>query len=78
VYDLFKGNSGDTNIDAAKGLILALENKVFKKFGFYDLKFKKDEEDIFQNKTDIKNINNLINGLKETCDKNNKLYGGKH
>ena len=72
VYDLFKGNSGDSNIDAAKGLIMALENKVFKKFGFFDLKFKKDEEDIFQNKTDITNMNNLINGLKETCDKNTK------
>ena len=31
VYDLFKGNSGDTNIDATQGLIMALENKIFKK-----------------------------------------------
>ena len=72
VYDMFKGNSGDTNIDAAKALIMALENKIFKKLGFYDLKFKKDEEDIFQNKSDIKNMNNLINNLKEVCDKNTK------
>ena len=72
VYDLFKGNSGDTNIDATQGLIMALENKIFKKFGFYDLKFKKDEEEIFQNKTDIKNMNNLLNSLKDACAKNTK------
>ena len=72
VYDLFKGNSGDTNIDAAKGLIMNLENKIYKKLGLYDLKFKKDEEDIFQNKNDIKNINNLLNGLKDICAKNTK------
>ena len=39
VYDLFKGNTGDTNIDAAKGLIMNLENKIYKKLGLYDLKF---------------------------------------
>jgi len=72
VYDLFKGNSGDTNIDAAKGLIMNLENKIYKKLGLYDLKFKKDEEDIFQNKNDIKNMNNLLNGLKDICAKNIK------
>ena len=72
VYDLFKGNTGDTNIDAAKGLIMNLENKIYKKLGLYDLKFKKDEEEIFQNKNDIKNMNNIINGLKETCAKNTK------
>ena len=72
VYDLFKGNSGDTNIDAAKGLIMNLENKIYKKLGLYDLKFKKDEEDIFQNKNDIKNMNNLLNGLKDICAKNTK------
>ena len=72
VYDLFKNNTGDSNFDAAKGLIMNLENKIYKKFGLYDLRFKKDEEDIFKNKNDIKNMNNLINGLKEICDKNTK------
>ena len=38
----------------------------------YDLKFKKDEEDIFQNKNDIKNMNNLVNMLKDLCNKNTK------
>ena len=70
IYDLFKTDSGDTNVDVAKGLVQALENKVFKKFGFYDIKLKKSDEEIFQNQSDIKNINALIDGLKE---KENKI-----
>ena len=72
VYDLIKGNSDDGNIDVAKGLVMNLENKIYKKFGLYDSKLKKDEEDIYQNKNDFKNINNLINSLKESLNKNNK------
>ena len=71
IYDLFKGDSGDGNIDVCKGLVMALENKVFKKFGFYDIKFKKNDGDIFQNQSDIKNINALINGIKERENKTN-------
>ena len=70
VYDLLKNNTGDGNIDIAKGLVMNLENKVFKKFGFYDLKFKKNEEDIFQNKNDIKNLTNTLNGIKDMINKN--------
>ena len=72
VYDLFKNNSGDSNIDIAQGLIMNLENKVFKKFGFYDVKFKKNEEDIFTNKNDIQNLNNALGNIKEICNKNSK------
>ena len=72
VYDLLKNNTGDGNIDIAKGLVMNLENKVFKKFGFYDLKFKKNEEDIYQNKNDIKNLNNTLNGIKDMINKNTK------
>ena len=70
IYDLFKSDSGDGNIDICKGLVMALENKVFKKFGFYDAKFKKNDGDIFQNQSEIKNINALIDGIKE---KENKM-----
>ena len=70
IYDLFKSDSGDGNIDICKGLVMALENKIFKKFGFYDVKFKKNDGDIFQNQSDIKNINALIDGIKE---KENKM-----
>ena len=33
VYDLLKSESGDGNVDIFKELVMALENKVFKKFG---------------------------------------------
>ena len=72
IYDLFKSDSGDTNVDVCKGLVMALENKVFKKFGFYDVKFKKNDGDIFQNHNDIKNLNVLIDGLKERENKTNE------
>ena len=72
IYDLFKSDSGDTNVDICKGLVMALENKVFKKFGFYDVKFKKNDGDIFQNHNDIKNINALIDGIKERENKTNE------
>ena len=72
VYDLLKNNSGDSNIDVAQGLIINLENKVFKKLGFYDLKFKKNEEDILKNKNDIQNLNNVLSNIKDICSKNTK------
>ena len=70
VFDLLKNNLGDSNIDVAQGLIMNLENKITKKLEFYELKLKKDEEDIFQNKNDIKNMNNIIDGLKNMVNKN--------
>ena len=68
VYDIFKGGEGGDdggNIDMCKGLVMALENKVFKKFGFYDVKFKKNEGDVYQCQNDIKNVNALINGIND-------------
>ena len=70
VYDLLKNESGDPDFDLYKGLIMALEKKVYKRFENYDARFKKDEADIFQNQTDIKNINATINGMK---DRENKM-----
>ena len=71
VFNLLK-KTGDSNIDAAQGLIMNLENKILKKLETYDLRLKKDEEDTFQNKNDIKNMNNMINVLKDLCNKNTK------
>ena len=84
IYDLFKGD-GDGNIDAAKILIMALENKIFKKFGFYDSKFKKDEEDILKYQNQITNLNINMDGIKESWNKikeefnelNNKIKNNK-
>ena len=72
VFDLLKNNSGDSNIDVAQGLIMNLENKIFKKLGFYDLKFKKNEEDILKNKNDIQKLNNVLSNIKDICSKNTK------
>ena len=69
IYDIFKSDSGDTNVDVCKGLVMALENKVFKKLGFIDIKLKKNDEDIFQNHTEIKNINALLDGIKDRENK---------
>ena len=70
IYDLLKNETGDPNFDIYKGLIMALEKKVYKRFEAYDSRFKKDETDIFQNQNDIKNINATINGMK---DRENKM-----
>ena len=70
VYDLLKNESGDPDFDLYKGLIMALEKKVYKRFENYDARFKKDEADIFQNQTDIKNIKATIDGMK---DRENKM-----
>lgn len=39
IYDIFK-DGGDGNIDAAKALVMNLEKKVFKKFGFVEERLK--------------------------------------
>ena len=46
------------SIDASKVLIMALEQKVFKKIGIMDDKIKKIEEDIYKTKNDFQNIKN--------------------
>ena len=80
IYDIFKDAkiSGGT-LDVSKVLIQNLENKIFKKLGFQDERFKKNEEDIFKNKNDINNYKGFseqhirsMNNLKESFDKNSK------
>ncbi len=80
IYDIFKDAkiTGGT-LDVSKVLIQNLENKIFKKLGFQDERFKKNEEDIFKNKNDINNYKGFseqhirsMNNLKESFDKNLK------
>ena len=80
IYDIFKDAkiTGGT-LDVSKVLIQNLENKIFKKLGFQDERFKKNEEDIFKNKNDINNYKGFseqhirsMNNLKESFDKNSK------
>ena len=65
VFDIIKSSgspSGD--LDVSKALIMNLENKVFKKFEFYDERYKSYDTDIFKIKEDNKNLNNNINVMK--------------
>ena len=67
IYDLFKDGEGATggNIDVAKTLIMALENKVFKKFSLYDERYKKYDSDILK----IKEVNRNNNDTFELMEK---------
>ena len=59
IYDLFDNSKMEGgSIDASKALIMALEQKVFKKIGIMDDKIKKIEEDIYKTKNDFQNIKN--------------------
>ena len=65
------GDSGSGgNVDITKALIINLENKVFKKFGFYDERYKSFDADIFKIKEDNKNLNNNFNVIKSQIQKN--------
>ena len=64
IYDIFKGDSGEGGIDAAKALVMNLENKVFKKFGLYDEKIKKNETDFFKAIEEVKNIKGVVDNFK--------------
>ena len=74
IFDLIKSGSDNSggNIDLTKALILNLENKVFKKFGFYDERYKSYDTDIFKIKEDNKNMNNSFSTFKTYIEKNNE------
>ena len=73
IYDMFKSDGGNGgNLDVAKSLVMALENKVFKKFSFYDEKSKNLDKDLFKLKEDIKNNNNALDSLKHIMEKNHQ------
>jgi hypothetical protein len=71
IYDLFKDGDGASggNLDVSKALIMALENKVFKKFSYYDERYKIYDNDIFKIKEDNKKNNNLIDFMKVQSQK---------
>lgn len=71
VFDMFK-DSGDGNIDMAKGMVMALESKLTKRLGLMDEKYKKLSEDIFKNKNDLTNLSVKLDGSKMQIDKNTK------
>ena len=73
IYDLFKGEGGSGgNLDVTKSLIMTLENKVFKKFDFYDERYKAYDKDIFKIKEETKNNSSIVDGMKHITEKNNQ------
>ena len=72
IYDIFKGGDSpqDGNMDVSKALIMALEQKVFKKFSLNDDKFKKIESDTFKVQEDVKNIKAMLDNIKNNNQKN--------
>ena len=73
IYDLFKGEGGNAgNLDVTKSLVMALENKVFKKFSFYDERYKAYDKDIFKIKEETKNNSSIVDGMKHITEKNNQ------
>ena len=73
IYDLFKSEGGSGgNLDVAKSLVMALENKVFKKFDFYDERYKAYDKDIFKIKEETKNNSSIVDGMKHITEKNNQ------
>ena len=76
VFNMFK-DSGDGTVDAAKVMVRALEEKVFKKIEFIDSRAKKDQSNNIElkNNTDnlLKQIGNMkkeMQNLNENIDKN--------
>ena len=75
IYDLFKGEGGSGgNLDITKSLIKALENKVFKKFDFFDERYKAYDKDIFKIKEETKNNSSIVDGMKHITEKNNQQF----
>ena len=79
IYDLFKDlNVSDGSVDVAKGLVMNLENKVFKKIAFIDDRDKKLNQDIMDFKTSIQNVinkNGVISHNMENIKSNLKELG---
>ena len=79
IYNMFK-DSGDGTVDAAKVLVRALEEKVFKKIEFIDTRYKKDAADNLKTKNNVDNllpnveqINKNIEKINENLEKNNEV-----
>ena len=70
VYDLFQNQGDGGNMDAAKVLVMNLENKIFKKFGIYDERNKKIDKDFFKLENDVKNALAIVDGMKTTTKRN--------
>ena len=71
IFDMFK-DSGDGNIDMAKGLVMALEKKLTKRLDLMDEKYKSITADNFKNKSELQNISNIVDNSSSLIKKNTK------
>ena len=71
IFDMFK-DSGDGNIDMAKGMVMALESKMKKRMDLLDEKYKVVSNDNFKNKGDLQNLSGIVDNSKILIDKNSK------
>ena len=62
VFNMFK-DSGDGSIDAAKVMVRALEEKVFKKIEFIDTRAKKDQNNNSELKNNVDDLSKIINNM---------------
>ena len=69
IFDMFK-DSGDGNIDMAKGMVMALESKMKKRMDLFDDKYKLISNENLKNKNDIQNISGIVDNSKLLIDKN--------
>jgi chromosome segregation ATPase len=68
IYNMFK-DSGDGTVDAAKVLVKALEEKVFKKLEFVDTRYKKDAVDNLKTKNNVDNLLPNFEKMKQNIEK---------
>ena len=76
IYEIFKGDIKDIDVDKATILIKGIEQKLCKKIEFSDMRNKANEEDIFKLKNEIialkntnESMNQLSNNIKENYNK---------
>ncbi len=73
IYNMFK-DSGDGTVDAAKVLVRALEEKVFKKFELVDTRYKKDAADNLKTKNSVENLLPKSEKIEKNLEKLNEIY----
>ena len=71
IFDMFK-DSGDGNIDMAKGMVMTLEKKINKRLDLIDEKYKVITNDNFKNKDDLQNLSNIVTNSSSLISKNTK------
>ena len=77
IYNMFK-DSGDGTVDAAKIMVRALEEKVFKKFELVDARYKKDAADNLKTKNNVDNLLPKSEKIEKNLEKLNEIYDKKN